>query len=222
MQQALGQADWVTAGPRFLCDSAGERFLHPSLLASLVYRFGPQDVPSPARIVANGQCTAARRQRLLAAGGYAASASHMTDDVAQARGLAAAGMRVAFRDASRLLDVKMHASAGEAWREWGRSIALADVSSPAERAGDVAVAWLTMALPVLRHRTPLDLGLLTIRAALLAALAASYTTRGAPYWLSPLADPLTAVRLTQSALRPPASWRGRTYDAGGRARTAPR
>jgi dolichol-phosphate mannosyltransferase len=38
---ALEDADLVTAGARFVCDTAGERFLHPSMLASLVFRYGP-------------------------------------------------------------------------------------------------------------------------------------------------------------------------------------
>jgi dolichol-phosphate mannosyltransferase len=59
--------------------------------------------------------------------------------------------------------------------------------------------------------TRLDLALLAVRAALLGGLAGAYTRRGAPFWLSPLADPATAVRLTLSALRPPRTWRGRTY-----------
>ena len=72
LDAALAEADWVTCGPRFVCDTAGERWLHPSMLAGLVYRFGPADGPAPGRIVANGQCTAVVRERLLAAGGYAA------------------------------------------------------------------------------------------------------------------------------------------------------
>ncbi len=219
---ALDDADWVSAGPRFLCDTAGERLLHPSLLMTLVYRFGPQDVPRPARIVANGQCVAGRRDALLAAGGFAHAASHMTDDVAQARGLAGAGWRVAFRDAADLLDVRMHAGAGETWREWGRSRGRADGSTPAERGGVTPTIWLTLALPLLRRRTPLDRGLLALRLAMLGATARSYRPRGAAYWLSPLADPLSAVRLTLSAARPPRTWRGRAYGAGGRARTGPR
>src|SRR3982751_3050665 len=45
LARALQDADLVTAGPRFVCDSAGERWLHPSFLTSLVYRFGPSDAP---------------------------------------------------------------------------------------------------------------------------------------------------------------------------------
>src|SRR5215218_3958330 len=215
LDAALADADWVTCGPRFVCDTAGERWLHPSMLAGLVYRFGPSDVPHPPRVVANGQCTAAVRERLLAAGGYRRAAGHMTDDAAQARGLAADGWRVAFRDAGALLEVKMHDSAAEVWREWGRSLALPGVERRAWQAADVAVVWLAMALPVLRaargRARRLDVALLALRAALLAALRGAYARRGPAFWLSPLADPATAVCLTLAALRPRREWRGRTY-----------
>ena len=213
---ALEHADFVTAGARFMCEGPGERLLHPSMLASLVYRYGPADTALPVvpgRLLANGQVTAVERERLLEAGGYAAAAGHMTDDAALARALAGAGWRVAFADAGDLVEVRMYASAAETWREWGRSLALPDVTPPAWQAADLAVVWLTMALPVLRlaagRPTRLDLALLALRAALLGGLAGAYTRRGVPFWLSPLADPATAVRLTLSALRPPRTWRGR-------------
>jgi dolichol-phosphate mannosyltransferase len=205
---ALDDADFVTAGARF--EAAG--WLHPAMLATLVYRFGPADAPAPvARLVANGQVTAARRETLLAAGGYAAAAGHLTDDVALARALARGGRRVVFRDGSALVDVAMTP------REWARSIALADVTSPGWRAADVAVVWLAQGLPVLRllagRAGRLDLALLALRVALLPALAGSYARRGPAFWLSPLADPLAAAALTRGALRPARTWRGRTYPA---------
>jgi dolichol-phosphate mannosyltransferase len=215
LDAALVDADWVTCGPRFVCDTAGERWLHPSMLAGLVYRFGPSDVAAPGRIVANGQCTAVVRERLLAAGGYRHAAGHMTDDAALARGLAGEGWRVAFRDASALLEVKMHDSAAEVWREWGRSLALPGVEPRAWQGADLAVVWLTMALPVLRalagRPRPLDLALLAVRCALLAGLRGTYARRGPAFWLSPLADPATAACLTLAVLRPRREWRGRTY-----------
>ncbi len=223
---ALGDADLVSAGARFVCDTAGERWLHPALLTTLVYRYGPPDSAAPVapdRLVINGQCTAVRREALLAAGGYAPAAGHMTDDAAFARSLARRGWRVAFHDAGALLAVDMHDSGRETWREWGRSIALADVTSPARRAADVALVWLACGMPPLRvlfgRSTVLDKVLLAVRLTLLVPLAGSYTRRGAAYWLSPLADPLAAVRLTLSALRPAKRWRGRDY---GAARTGAR
>jgi len=220
LAEALQGADLVTAAARFECRGAGERLLHPSMLASLVYRYGPADAEAPvapARLISNGQVTAVRREQLLAAGGYAAAAGHMTDDAALARALARSGWRVKFLDGTALVEVRMYESAVETWREWGRSIALADVTPPAWLAADVAVVWLAMALPVLRlaagRPTKLDLALLAVRAALLPALGGAYTRRGAAFWVSPLADPATAVRLTLSALRPARTWRGRSYPA---------
>lgn len=230
LARSLEDADLVTCSARFVCEEPAERALHAAMLATLVYRFGPGDStrpPSIDRLVSNGQCTAVRREPLLAAGGYAPAAGHMTDDAAFARARARAGDRVAFRDGTALLEVKMHDSAGETWREWGRSIALADVTSPARQASDLVVAWTTLALPMLRllagRPTRLDVGLLAVRMSLLGALKDVYSPRGAAFWASPLLDPAAVVRLSLSALRPAREWRGRRYPAdAGPARTSSR
>jgi dolichol-phosphate mannosyltransferase len=190
------------------------------MLATLVYRFGPADARGrvrPSRVVANGQCTAVRRAALLAAGGYALAARHMTDDAALARALAARGWRVAFRDGRELIDVDMHDSGAGVWREWGHSLAMPDATPAHWQGADLAVIWLVLALPAVRAAAgragSLDRLLLVMRWALLGALAPSYARRGVPFWLSPLADPAVAIRLTWSALRPARRWRGRTYQA---------
>jgi dolichol-phosphate mannosyltransferase len=167
--------------------------------------------------VVNGQCTAVRRQALLDAGGYVHSARHMTDDAAQARALAGLGWRVAFHDGGVLVAVDMHDSVADTWRQWGRSLALPDVTAPAWQAADLAVVWLTLGLPPLRlaarRAGKLDVALLGLRWLMAAPVSRSYVTRGPAYWASPLADPLAAIRLTTSALRPTRHWRGRVYGA---------
>ena len=212
-------ADIVTGGVRFVCDTPGERWLHPSLLVTLVYRFGPIGVQVPARpqrVLMNGQCVAVRREPLLAAGGFRAAAAYMTDDVALGRALVSSGWRLSFVDAGDLISTRMHASTRELWREWGRSIAMTDVTTPAWQAADLAVVWLTLGLPpvrlALRRSTRLDKLLIAVRWAMVAPLGRAYTRRDVPFWLSPLADPLAALRLTWSALHPSRTWRGRTYD----------
>jgi dolichol-phosphate mannosyltransferase len=222
LARALDGADLVTAGCRFLCDTPGERWLHPAMLATLVYRFGPPDAlarPAPGRLIVNGQCTAVRRRALLDAGGYVHAAGNMTDDAAQGRALARLGWRVAFHDGGDLIAVDMHDSAGETWREWGRSLALPDVTTPAWRAADVALVWLTLGLPPLRliagRASRIDGALLVLRWVMAVPLARGYARRGPAYWLSPLADPPAALRLTTSALRPARRWRGRVYGAAG-------
>jgi dolichol-phosphate mannosyltransferase len=208
----------VSVGCRFVCDGAGERWLHPALLATLVYRYGPPDAETAvatSRLMINGQCTAVRRRALLDAGGYREAAGHMTDDAAFARALARRGWRVVFHDGGGLIDVDMHEGAAETWREWGRSIALPDVTAPAWRAADAAVVWLTLGLPwvrlATRRATRLDRTLLALRLVVTGALAPAYARRGVAYWLSPLADVPAAARLTWSAVRPSRRWRGRAY-----------
>jgi dolichol-phosphate mannosyltransferase len=216
--EELADADLVTAGTRFVCDTPGERLLHPAMLATLVYRFGPvgaEGAPRPARAVGNGQCLAMRRDPFLAAGGFDRAPGYMTDEIALIRSLAAAGWRVRFVDGADLISVDMHASGREVWREWGRSLSMGDVTRPGWQALDLAVIWLVMALPLPRvllgRATALDWVLLAVRVALLGALRRVYERRGVAFWLSPLADPVAALRLTLSTVRPVRTWRGRTY-----------
>ncbi|MEO3799830.1 glycosyltransferase family 2 protein [Nonomuraea sp. B1E8] len=219
---ALERYDLVSAGPRFVCDGVLEQALHASMLATLVYRFGPIGPPSPPpprRVVANGQCMAFRRARMAEAEGFALVRDRMTDDVALARCLAGRGWTVGFLDAGGLLEVDMHDSVRELWREWGRSLPLRDVTGPGRQAADLAVLWLTGALPVLRlaagRPAALDVALLGMRLLLARALRGNYREPGAGVLLSPLLDPASAFRLTQATLRPVRTWRGRTYPDGG-------
>lgn len=215
--------DHLSVGARFLCETAGERLLHPAMLATLVYRFGPPGADG-GRVQANGQCTITRRRALLAAGGFEPVAGNLTDDVALARSLAARGWRVGFADGTALADVRMHADGRGVWRDWGRSLPMPDVTSPSAQAADLAVMWSTLGLPLprllARRGDALDVALLAVRAGLLVALRPAYRRRGVAWWLSPLADPAVAARLTWGALRPGRTWRGRTY--GRPARTAGR
>ena len=213
-----GPFDLVSAGPRFVCDSAAEQGLHAAMLATLVYRFGPigqARQPAPHRVVVNGQCLLARRAGLAAAGGFAPVRGYLTDDIALARDLARRGWRIGFLDGRDLLDVDMHASMTEVWREWGRSLPMADVTSPAGLAADLAVLGLTTALPLARlaagRPTALDLGLLALRVSLLVPLRGCYASPGPGLYFSPLADVAALIRMTGGTIRPVRSWRGRRY-----------
>jgi len=210
--------DLLTVGARFRCDRPLLQLVHPSMLATLVYRFGPPGAARPqrpSRTMANGQCTVFRRQALAGAGGFAAVAGHLTDDVALARHLARRGWRVGFLDGTGAVDVRMHDRARDAWRDWGRSLPMPDVTAPLATAVDLAVVWLAQALPlwrlVARRSDVLDVVLVLARLGTLAGLRRAYATRGAAFWLSPLADLPVAVRLTVGALVPGRRWRGRTY-----------
>ena len=211
-----GGWDVLTVGPRFRLGGAGEQLLHPAMLATIVYRFGaPSGTVSSRRAMANGQCLIARRRRLVDLGGFGAAAGHLTDDIALVRALAARGARVAFLDGSRLVEVDMHDSAAEVWREWGRSLPMADATPPVQQAADLAVVWLTQALPLPRlltgRGTAADLVLVALRAGMVAATAGAYRRPAPLTWASPLADLPAAARLTWAAIRPVRRWRGRHY-----------
>ena len=77
------------------------------------------------------------------------------------------------------------------------------------------MVWLTLGLPLPRllvgRAGTLDRLLLALRVIMGVPLARSYERRGAAYWLSPIADPLAAARLTWSIVRPARRWRDRDY-----------
>ncbi len=216
---AAGPYDLLSAAPRFVCEGAAERLLHPAMAATLAYRFGPTDVagwqPRPSRALANGQCVVVRREPFAAVGGWGRVRGHLTEDIALARSLRRAGRTVGFVDAADLIEVRMYDSARATWTGWGRSLMAADATGPLAQAADVALLWLTVALPLPRllgrRGTALDAALLAVRLAIHGALARAYAPRGLPYWLAPLSDVPVVAWLTWSALRPSRTWRGRTY-----------
>ena len=220
--------DLVSFSPRFAGQSTLQRWLHPALLTTLVYRFGPpSDAARPRRVIANGQCYLVKRDVLVREGGYAPVRASFAEDVSLARHLASRGARVAFLDGSRLLDIYSYETVAQLWREWGRSIDMQYSTPPLQQTIDVAVLALTQGVPVpvllaaafgapvgaplVAPLVALNGGLLAVRALLSFALAPSYERRGVAYWLSPLADPLAALRMLLSSLRRPTTWRGRNY-----------
>ncbi len=227
--------DLVSLSPQFILKYPGECWLQPALLMTLLYRFDSAGVDTEAaeRVMANGQCFLCRRSVLAQVGGYTTARSSFCDDVTLARNIAAQGFKVGFWDGAKVLKVRMYEGAVQTWREWGRSLDLKDASSTAQLWGDL---WLLLAvqglpLPVVisfflfppHFLTPspphlllgLNLFLITIRFALLFAIAPSYdrtnTTAGWLFWLSPLADPLAVLRIFLSAFHTPTQWRGRKY-----------
>ena len=223
--------DVVSFAPRFDGQTAAERWVQPALLVSLLYRTGAAGDPRvrPDRILANGQCFLVRREVLLAHGGYAPVKASFAEDVSLVRHLAGRGVPVGFLDGSRLYRVRSYHDVGQMWREWGRSIDLKDAVTPLRRWADallIALAqggqapllgWMTVSWPT-RPVGParsallgLTLGLLGMRLGLLVALRGNYATRGLAWWLSPLADPLAAIRIVWSSIRRPRRWRSRTY-----------
>lgn len=231
--EASQEYDLLSLSPQFILKSRGEWWLQPALLMTLLYRFDPAgvDAQTPETVMANGQCFLCRRSVLEQLGGYQCAANSFCDDVTLARHAAAQGFRVGFGDGAQVIKVRMYEGALQTWQEWGRSLDLKDASSPSQLWGDLWLLFSTQGLPLpvsavlltclalgdasvsLMVAVGLNLFLLTIRVALLWAIAPSYDRSNPPlpFWLSPLADPLAVLRIFLSALRRPTQWRGRTY-----------
>lgn len=224
-----GHYDVVSFAPRFAGMTATEQWLQPSMLLTLVYRFGAAGAkdPPPDRVMANGQCFLARREVLVAHGGYEAARASWADDVSLARHLAASGLKVGFLDGSRLYDVRAYESLGHMWREWGRSFDLSDATTRARQWFDVLFVVLVQGLPLPllivlgvagvpattggRVLLWLNVALVSIRALMTLALVGSYARRTPGFWLSLTSDPVAAVRLILSSLKRPRQWRGRAF-----------
>jgi len=164
---------------------------------------------------------------LVGAGGYRVARSSFCDDVTLARHLAKHGARVGFLDGSQVLKVRMYTSFWETWQEWGRSLDLKDASTPGQQWADVVFLGLALGLPLpllvwlIATGTNGELALvtllvinglfLTLRLLLQFAIWPSFSGANIFFWLSPLADPLAALRILLSTLQRPKRWRGREY-----------
>jgi dolichol-phosphate mannosyltransferase len=232
--------DLISLSPKFILRSSGEWWLQPALLLTLIYRFGPGGTTLPERVMANGQCFFIRRSLLAKLDGYCPAAQSFCDDVTLARAAAATGARVAFLDGAQVIKVRMYEGARETWQEWGRSLDLKDACTPAQIWGDglflAAVqglplllclvwglcCWLTSAATIplpLQVALGINLLLVAMRWGMQAAVAGSYDWSNSRdskgrwlFWLSPLADPLAALRIVLSSLQRPRQWRGRVYE----------
>ena len=106
----------------------GEGLLHPSLLTTLVYRFGmPGKVISRvSEVQANGQCFLFRREALEACNGFQGVRNSVCEDITIARTLVASGYRIGFYEAGDLVSVKMYTDWRETWHNWPRSLPMHD------------------------------------------------------------------------------------------------
>jgi dolichol-phosphate mannosyltransferase len=215
---AGGHLDLLTVGGRFDLPTAASRWLHASMLTTLVYRFGPPGAPvsRPDRTMANGQCMAVERRPFLEAGAMNLVRGEVVEDIALARRIAADGGRLGFLDASDVLDVRMFESFSDVWSGWGRSLALPGVEPRNRQLIDLAVVALAQVLPIprllMRRGDVIDVALAALRVGTLVGTRRAYTRVDAAYWLSPLADPLAAIAIGRGiARRGRQTWRGRSY-----------
>jgi len=210
--------------------SLAEALLHPSLLTTLVYRFG---IPGKAtrnrhRVQANGQCFISPRDTLIKIDAFRAAQLSLCEDVTIARRLAECGEAVGFYESDGLVGARMYQGYCETWRNWPRSLPTRDhYFSWREATGLLEVLLVqSLPLPLLSIAygvgasgwiVAVNLTLSLTRFGALMGVARAYEWRPWTYWFSPLLDLPVALRLITSALRRRQVWRGRVYvrRAGG-------
>jgi dolichol-phosphate mannosyltransferase len=226
--ETTGVRAFSVATDQQLADAPSGVF-HPSMLTTLVYRFGlpGSATASVARVQANGQCFFASRALLIATDSIALARDSRCEDVTIARAIAAGDTPVGFYQSAGLARVSMY----ENWREmltnWPRSLPMLDrYSGAAGWIGLIEVLlvqalppWIAAALLLAGVATPFEHALLAVLIAMRLGTAcgtrAAYIAPPPTYWLAPLVDLPVAALLIASALRRRHTWRGRTLVPSG-------
>jgi dolichol-phosphate mannosyltransferase len=209
------------------CDQAapstGLSLVHPSLLATLVYRFGiPGSTASDlASVQSNGQFGVYRRDALERAGGFTMARDSLCEDVTLARHLYLLGEDVGFYEGPGLATTEMYSSATECLTNWPRSLTLTDRLMPLAGVHGLANVLFLQMLPLLLWaRTPqvirdnplalwLNRILAGVRFGILFGTRRAYADARWTYWLSPIFDPASALLYLASLARRRHTWRGR-------------
>ena len=210
-------------------NSVGESLLHPSLLTTLVYRFGiPNKIfQRVSEVQANGQCFLFRRDVLNAIDGFTSVKTSICEDVTIARMMVSEGYRVGFYEADGMVRVKMYENWQEIWLNWPRSLMTHDrYSDLSTLAGWFEIVfvqalplplllfllvarktWLSKVIPDILMM--INAILIAMRIGVLFGTARTYERRHWSYWLSPLCDVPVALWLGKMVLQRRHTWRGR-------------
>lgn len=204
----------LSAAGKFECPTWGARLLHPAMLTTLVYRYGPADwrgTPRRNKRIANGQCMAMRSTEARSA--LDAVKSETIEDVAIARSVETSVMV----DASNMLTTRMYEDFSSTYTGWGRSLALASIESKRTLWWHLFVVFFAQVLPtfvaLFWHPSAVTAFLVLVRIGTLFGTRSAYITIDLAYWLSPFADVIAWWALVVGVVRrdEPETWRGRTY-----------
>ncbi len=201
----------------------GLSLIHPSLLSTLVYRFG---IPGQAartldEVQANGQFAVYQRQALQRNGGFSIARDSICEDVTLARHLFLSGYQVGFFEGGDLAVTRMYANGLECLRNWPRSLSLQDRFAP--RAGVIgllniaflqvlpvlSLIWMPASFRAIREFSLVNRLLLGARLGIMLGTRRAYADVHWVYWLSPLCDPVSLIAYAMNLSKRSHTWRGR-------------
>src|SRR5271165_5219061 len=147
------QADLLSYSPEQIVVTFAERTVMPVIFAELAAQYPPQKVRDQNSnvIAANGQYILVRREAYDAAGGHAAIATEILEDVALARQFRDASFKVHFRYGADAVRTRMYRNWPQLREGWTKNLALLF-----PRTGSLALrtlffwamAWLSLTLAV--------------------------------------------------------------------------
>ena len=220
------KADLLSYSPEQIVTGFWQRALMPVVFAELATTYRPADVsnPSSAAAAANGQYLLISRETYDAAGGHAAIAGELLEDVALARAVKKSGRKILFRYGSDAVRTRMYRSFSQMREGWIKNLA-ALFPAPGRLALLRLTEFLVLAAAIatfsllVRSHSP-------FRAVVVAVLVATcYDTfltrirKGHFSWssnfLAILGLPLFSYLLLRSKLsyrRGSVPWKGRSYE----------
>ncbi|MFY9843491.1 MAG: glycosyltransferase family 2 protein [Terriglobales bacterium] len=147
------QADLLSYSPEQIVVTFAERAVMPVIFAELAAQYPPQKVRDKNSnvIAANGQYILVRRAAYDAAGGHAAIATEILEDVALARQFRDAGFKVYFRYGADAVRTRMYRNWPQLCEGWTKNLALLFPRSGTLALRTLffwALAWVSFSLAV--------------------------------------------------------------------------
>ncbi|HXV91765.1 MAG TPA: glycosyltransferase family 2 protein [Pseudonocardia sp.] len=198
--------DLLCPWPRQLADGPAPRLLQPLLpwswTVTLPLRVAERS-PRPALSAANGQFLLVDAAALGRAGGFAAVAGEVLDDLALVRAVKRAGGRAGVADGFDLARCRMYTGWADLREGWSKSLWAAFGPAPASAATAAALA-LVYVVPPVAALGGSRAGLLGYAAGVASRVVAAGRTRNRA-WPDALAHPVSVAALLGLLAR---SWRG--------------
>ena len=150
LEEASAEAsDLLTLAPRLQCSCLAEWLVQPivATLLGLGFPLEASNDPNDATAFAAGPFMLFRRSAYEAIGGHRAVAAEVVEDLALARRIKAAGLRLRYQLGVDLVDLQMYRSLAALWEGWTKNWFLGLDRDLFKAAGSAAVVLLLFAGP---------------------------------------------------------------------------